>query len=170
MRPTDTPIPPAGEALDNGPGSIITPLGAISQGYAYEQTNWIRRGVTNSSGGVAWTDRIDLYWVTNPCALASRIDYVMRYPLNQTGFFGVSRATTRALTGIATLVGTGPQAQLGPGSATSKTVSNSSPMFNKTLWHSTTLSNVGINGVTYTDTQKTGTARCRPSPDRNCIY
>lgn len=143
------------------------PMGySIADRYAYRQDNWIQRGVTNGSGGVTWTDRLNLRWTTNPGAITSRVDYSLTYfPRN--GYFSNIRIQTRATRNGAAVASTGwrPQAV----GSTTRFIDNSVSTRGAELRHITELAATSSVNITWSDQQFTTAARCELSSNR-CRY
>ncbi|WP_199422834.1 hypothetical protein [Actinotalea solisilvae] len=141
----------------------------LLHGHAYAQTNWLRRGVSEPDGSVRWTDVVQLRWVTHPGASASRVDYWLTRPKNQTGFFGAARAQTWAFVGDA-VVGVGRETPLAYGSAFARYVRNDPATFGAQLWHGTTLTALSPDGNEWSSGYRTIAATCHAYPDRTCTY
>ncbi|WP_371031187.1 hypothetical protein [Pseudoclavibacter sp. JSM 162008] len=53
--------------------------GAINNGFSYETTDYIRRGVVQATGAIKWTDRIDVRVVTDPSAKSTKFTSHLSY-------------------------------------------------------------------------------------------
>jgi hypothetical protein len=142
------------------------PRQIIANGYAYVQTNWIIRGVTDGWGGVIWTDRLSLRWTTNPGAVSSKIDYYMTY-FPSGGYFSNIRLQTRATRNGMFVASTGWRAQ--SVGTTTRYVTNSTSARGAGLVHITEFAATARDGRVWLDQQRTSTAACERNSNR-CRY
>lgn len=142
------------------------PRQIIANGYAYVQTNWITRGVTDGWGGIRWTDRLNLRWTTNPGAVSSKIDYYMTY-FPSSGYFSNIRLQTRATRNGMFVASTGWRAQ--SVGTTTRYVTNSTSARGAGLVHITEFAATARDGRVWLDQQRTSTAACERTSNR-CRY
>lgn len=150
----------ASSKLPNRSGGATT-LGYVSgQGYSYTQDNWVRRGLSTTSGTVNWTDKFTMVWVTTPAFTSSRHTVTTRY-FPTTGFFTNPYVDIDAFRGNTNYIGTLASVNrplLNNGTQT-KYVSYSS-VYGKNIFHVATLAATMRTGGIQRDGQRTETATC----------
>ncbi len=146
------------------------PFGYISsQGYSYVQDNWVRRGLSTTSGTVNWTDKLTATWVTTPSWSSPRHTITMRY-FPSTGYFNSPAFDIDAYDG-------GTNAFIGSVASTTVALNGSSTtyttynkMYGKSLYHVANLYAKTRLGTQVIDGQTTARAGGYTDTTSACTY